>query len=87
MSEFKNVKPVAGGKVHKVGRWDAYTGVELMKGEGHPDYGQVGRACEKFHNPYKVDLGGWFGPFMKTDEPITCGNCLKMYWPDGRGRV
>lgn len=87
MSEFKNTTPVSGGKVHKVIRYDKYTGEEVVNKSGW-----VGRVCELHHNPTTRVIDGmampdWFRHWKKTDKPITCGNCLRTYWPDGRKRV
>lgn len=80
MSEFKNAVSTSGGKVHKVIRYDKYTGDEVY----YAGQGWVGRVCDLDHNPAVKD--GWFGKWVKTDKPITCGNCLRTYWPDGRKR-
>ncbi len=86
MSEFKNTTPVSGGKVHKVIRYDKYTGEEVVYKDGW-----VGRVCELHHNPTtsdtKLTILNWFHHWKKTDKPITCGNCLRTYWADGRKRV
>jgi hypothetical protein len=81
MSEFKNAMPDGRGKVHKVIRYDKYTGEEISIYAGH---GWVGRVCDLDHNPAAID--SWFGTWTETDKPITCGNCLRTYWPDGRKR-
>lgn len=83
--ELKNVTPSGGGKVHKVVKYDPYTYQDVAD-DAHPNYGKIGRACEHEHNPYK-QAWGWWGHWIKTDKPITCGNCLKNYWPDGRKRA
>lgn len=84
--ELKNVKPAKGGKVHKVVRYDKYTHeeIDMSTFKGHKDYPGTGRVCELQHNPYKPDF--YWGSWVKTDQPITCGNCLRMFWPDGRHR-
>lgn len=86
--ELKNVTPVDGGKVHKVVYYDKYTHeeIDMATFKGHPDYPKRGRVCELEHDPYKPDLTGWWRTWKKTDQPITCGNCLKSFWPDGRPR-
>ena len=88
LEELKNVKSTT-GKVHKVVRYDSltYKRLDAKYLARYPFAGKIGRACELEHNPYQYDRNnGWFLPFKKTDEPITCGNCLKRFWPDGRER-
>ena len=86
--ELKNTAPKGRpGKVHKVVHFDRYTNraIEMSTFDGSPNYPLVGRFCEKYHNPLAPD--GYFGLWEETDKPITCGNCLRNYWPDGRERV
>lgn len=84
MSELKNVTPVKGGRVHKVVKVD-YFGQVIPSNHGY----RV-RDCERFHNldgPDSQNPAPWFGSFIQIDAPITCGNCLRTYWPDGRRRA
>jgi len=78
MAEFKNVKsphPQKGAKVHKVLKVN-WAGVEVSKG------GHRSPACDGFHN--LDENSGWFRRWVTTDEQITCKNCLRNYYADGR---
>lgn len=86
--ELKNVTPADGGRVHKVVYYDKYTHeeIDMSTFKGHKNYPKRGRACELEHDPYVMDLSLHWNVWKKTDQEITCGNCLRMFWPDGRRR-
>jgi hypothetical protein len=86
--KLKNAKPANGGKVHKVVWYDKYTHeeIDMATFKGANDYPKRGRVCELEHDPFTLDYNGWWDQWQQTDEPITCGNCLRMFWPDGRHR-
>jgi len=76
---MKNIKSTT-GKVHKVIKCNAL-GLES-------DEGYRAIACDHFHNLDDKD-SGWYLTMLwkKTDEDITCKNCLKSYYADGRKKV
>ncbi len=87
---MQNVESTAlRGKVHKLVRSDTYTHEVIGEDVGHPDYGIHAPWCDRSHSVDDVDYdlnSGWFLPWRKTNQPITCKTCLKVYWPDGRER-
>lgn len=89
MQGYKNIKPAKGGKVHKVVQIDYYNEeIETPSLEDRRSkliYGYPGRKCEPWHEPGRLDQP-WWREWVETDELITCGNCLKSYFPDGRKR-
>ena len=90
MQGYRNVKPAEGGKVHKVVHVEPHTFSEIEfpdpKARPRVIYGFPGRVCEPRHNPKKF-WENWYGKWIETDEPITCGNCLKTHWPDGEKKT
>lgn len=82
-----NITSTSGkGKVHKLVRADKYTGEVITEDYGHPDYGLRAPFCDREHDVDRAEGGGWYLKWKRTNQPITCGTCLKAYWPDGRLR-
>jgi len=82
----ENTKNIDGkGKVHKLVRADIFTGSLLGKNEGRPSFGIYAPWCNRGHDIDSKEgiKSDWPLEWTRTNEPITCGTCLKVYLSNG----